>query len=58
MRRVTLEEAERMIGLALDLGINFFDSCSPREEHSVPGEVIKRLKRREQIIVMPGYATR
>jgi hypothetical protein len=51
MRRVTLEGAERMIGLALDLGINFFDSCSPREEHSVPGEVIKRLKRREQIIV-------
>ena len=51
MRQVTLQEAERMIGLALDLGVNFFDSCTPLEEHSVPGEVIKRLNRRQQIIV-------
>lgn len=51
LRQVTLQEAERMIGLALDLGVNLFDSCTPREEHSVPGEVIKRLKKRDRIIV-------
>jgi len=51
MRQTTLEEAERMIGLALDWGLNFFDSCTPREEHAVPGEVIKRLGKRQEIIV-------
>lgn len=40
-----------MISLGLDLGVNFFDSCTPLEEHSVPGEVIKRLKRRGDIVV-------
>jgi aryl-alcohol dehydrogenase-like predicted oxidoreductase len=51
MRRTTVEEAMRMISLGLEMGVNFFDSCSPREEHSVPGEVIKRLKKRQQVIV-------
>jgi len=51
LRRTTLDEAQRMISLGLDVGVNFFDSCTPREEHSVPGEVIKRLKRRGEIIV-------
>jgi aryl-alcohol dehydrogenase-like predicted oxidoreductase len=51
LRRTTLDEAQRMISLGLDLGVNFFDSCTPREEHSVPGEVIKRLKRRDEILV-------
>lgn len=51
MRQPTIDEATRMISLALDAGVNFFDSCTPREEHSVPGEVIKRLNRRKQIIV-------
>ena len=51
MRRTTLDEAMRMIALGLDMGVNFFDSCTPREEHSVPGEVIKRLKRRADVIV-------
>jgi len=51
MRRTSLDEAMRMISLGLDMGVNFFDSCTPREEHSVPGEVIKRLKRRPDILV-------
>lgn len=51
MRRVNLDEAMRMISLGLELGVNFFDSCTPLEEHSVPGEVIKRLKKRDQITV-------
>jgi uncharacterized protein len=51
LRRTTLDEAMRMISIGLEIGVNFFDSCSPREEHSVPGEVIKRLKRRNEIVV-------
>ena len=51
LRQPSLAEAERMIGLALDCGLNLFDSCTPKEEHSVPGEVIKRLKARQRILV-------
>ena len=51
LRRTTLDEALRMISLGLDLGVNFFDSCTPLEEHAVPGEVIKRLNRRSEVIV-------
>lgn len=51
LRRTSLEEAERMIAQGLEMGVNFFDSCTPREEHSVPGEVIKRLKRRADVVV-------
>ncbi len=50
-RAVTLSEAERMIGAGLEMGVNFFDSCTPPEEHSVPGEVIKRMKKRKDVIV-------
>lgn len=50
-RRVNLAEAERMITAALEMGVNFFDSCTPTQEHTVPGEVIKRLKKRDQIII-------
>jgi aryl-alcohol dehydrogenase-like predicted oxidoreductase len=51
LRIPTLDEAMRMISLGLDLGVNFFDSCTPKEEHTVPGEVVKRLKKRNQVIV-------
>jgi len=51
LRKPTLQEAMRMISLGLDLGVNFFDSCTPEEEHTVPGEVIKRLNKRNQVIV-------
>ena len=51
MHRTTLDEATRMISIGLDMGVNFFDSCTPREEHSIPGEVIKRLNRRSDVIV-------
>jgi aryl-alcohol dehydrogenase-like predicted oxidoreductase len=40
-----------MISLGLDMGVNFFDSCTPKEEHSVPGAVIKRLKKRDAVVV-------
>ncbi len=50
-RKPTLDEAMRMISLGLEMGVNFFDSCTPEEEHTVPGEVIKRLKNRREVIV-------
>lgn len=50
-RTPTLDEATRMISLGLEMGVNFFDSCTPEEEHRVPGEVIRRLKKRAQVIV-------
>ena len=51
LRKPSLDEAMRMISLGLDMGVNFFDSCTPKEEHSVPGEVIRRLGKRDQVIV-------
>jgi len=51
LRPPTLDEAARMIAIGLDMGVNFFDSCTPPEEHSVPGEVIKRLRKRDAVIV-------
>jgi len=51
LRRPDPDEALRMISLGLEMGVNFFDSCTPLEEHSVPGEVIKRLKKRDQVTV-------
>jgi len=50
-RELTLSEAERIIRLGLESGMNFFDSCTPRAEHEVPGEIIKRLGKRHEIIV-------
>ena len=51
LREVTLAEAERMIRLGLEMGVNFFDSCTPPREHTVPGEIIKRLGKRDEVIV-------
>ncbi len=50
-RKVTVDEAVEMIRAGLDMGINFFDSCTPMEESSVPGEALKRLRRRDDVIV-------
>ena len=58
LRKVNLAEAMRMISIGLDLGVNLFDSCTPPEEHSVPGTVIKRLKKRDQILISAGFVTR
>jgi predicted aldo/keto reductase-like oxidoreductase len=40
-----------MIRAGLDAGVNFFDSCTPMDESSTPGEVLKRLKARDQAII-------
>jgi aryl-alcohol dehydrogenase-like predicted oxidoreductase len=51
MRRVTIDEAVEMIGAALEMGINFLDSCTPMEESSTPGEALRRLGARDKVIV-------
>ncbi len=50
-RLITVDEATEMIGAGMDMGVNFFDSCSAMEESSVPGEALKRLKRRDKAVV-------
>jgi aryl-alcohol dehydrogenase-like predicted oxidoreductase len=50
-RRVTIEEAVEMIRAGMELGVNFFDSCTALEESSTPGEALKRLKARDRAIV-------
>lgn len=50
-RKVNIDEALEMIGLGMDMGVNFFDSCTPLEESSTPGEALKRLKARDRAIV-------
>jgi len=50
-RRITVDEAVEMIAEALDLGVNYFDSCTPLLECSVPGEALKRLKKRDRAVI-------
>ncbi|MFC1636047.1 aldo/keto reductase [Planctomycetota bacterium] len=50
-RRPTVEEAMRMIGDAMDKGVNFLDSCTALEESSTPGEALKRLGARDKVLV-------
>ena len=51
LREMTLDEAQRIIAVGLEMGVNFFDSCTPLSEHTVPGEIIKRLRKRDRVIV-------
>jgi aryl-alcohol dehydrogenase-like predicted oxidoreductase len=51
LRKTSPQEAMRMIALGLEMGVNFFDSCTPPEEHTVPGEAVKRLGKRDAVIV-------
>jgi predicted aldo/keto reductase-like oxidoreductase len=44
-------QAVRIIGNAIDRGVNFLDSCTPLEESSVPGEALKRLGARDKVLV-------
>ena len=50
-RKTSVEEAVEMIRAGIDMGVNFLDSCTPPEESSVPGEALKRLKARDEVIV-------
>ncbi len=50
-RKVTIDEAVEMIRVAMEMGVNFADSCTPLDESSVPGEALKRLKARDRFVV-------
>jgi aryl-alcohol dehydrogenase-like predicted oxidoreductase len=50
-RQPTVEEATRMIGEAINKGVNFFDSCTPVVESNTPGEALKRLGARDKVLV-------
>jgi aryl-alcohol dehydrogenase-like predicted oxidoreductase len=50
-RCLTLAESERIIRVGLEMGVNFFDSCTPEVEHTVPGQIIERMGIRDQVIV-------
>lgn len=50
-RKPTIDEATRMIAAGLEMGVNFFDSCTPLDESSVPGEALKRLGKRDKVLV-------
>ncbi len=50
-RKVTIDEAVEMIRAGMEMGVNFFDSCTAHEESLIPGEALQRLKKRDQAIV-------
>lgn len=50
-RKVTIDEATEMIRVGMEMGVNYFDSCTPLEECSIPGEALNRLKKRDKAII-------
>lgn len=50
-RKPTIDEAVRMIAAGLEMGVNFLDSCTPLDESSVPGKALKRLGKRDKVLV-------
>jgi len=50
-RKPTIDEAVRMIAVGLDMGVNFLDSCTPLDESGIPGEALKRLGRRDKVLI-------
>ena len=50
-RVVNLHEATGMIGLGLDMGVNYFDACTRPEEHEVPAKALKALGKTKDAIV-------
>lgn len=50
-RKVSEDEAVEIISAALDMGVNFFDADTAISEHELPGKVLKRLDRADDVIV-------
>ena len=50
-RKVNIDEAVEMISRGIAMGVNFFDSCTAHEESLIPGEALRRLKKRDEAIV-------
>jgi aryl-alcohol dehydrogenase-like predicted oxidoreductase len=51
MRRVSQDEATAMIKLGLDMGVNYFDGCTPYAEHDVPGKALADLGARKDVVI-------
>jgi len=50
-RRPTQDEARQMIRLGLDMGVNYFDGCTPIHEHTVPGKALRDLGARKHAVI-------
>ena len=50
-RKVTIDEAVEMIRTGLEMGVNWLDSCTPHDESILPGEALRRLKRRDDALI-------
>jgi len=50
-RPPTLDEAKAMIRHALDMGVNYFDGCTPEREHEIPGRALHELGKRKDAII-------
>ena len=51
LRQVTIEEATEMIAAGIDMGVNFLDSCTQEDESAIPGEALKRLGLRKNMVI-------
>ncbi|MFC1806209.1 aldo/keto reductase [Planctomycetota bacterium] len=50
-RRTSQDEAKAMIQLGLDMGVNYFDGCTPYAEHDVPGKALHDLGKRKDVVI-------
>jgi len=50
-RKVNIAEATEMIRVGMDMGVNWLDSCTAHEESLIPGEALKRLRRRDEAVI-------
>ena len=50
-REPTIDEAVEMIRAGMEMGVNFFDSCTAPVESSTPGQALKILKARDKAVV-------
>jgi aryl-alcohol dehydrogenase-like predicted oxidoreductase len=50
-RPPTQDEAKEMIRLGLDMGVNYFDGCTPYSEHEVPGKALHDLGKRKDVVI-------
>jgi len=51
LRRVSVDEAEKMIAAGLQMGVNYFDSCTSLYESSTPGQALHRLGKRDKVLI-------
>jgi len=50
-RPPSLDEAKEMIKVGLEMGVNYFDGCTPYREHDLPGQALKALGKRKDVVI-------